>query len=282
MDGAKDGPNGLPNFNIPAYDGIGANEFVVDITHTVPGPNGQPVPAVDFISTMDTDRRAEFTMWYHSLNCGFRVRASGETDFPCISGDRVGAGRSYVHCDGPLTFDKWVAGIAAGRSYVSDGTAHLMDFAVATSTGRLEVGRERSELTMTAPGRVTATVRASARVPGQKDVPVELVVNGLPVAHHRLPADGTEQELTFTAQLPRSAWVAVRAYPHAHTNPVFVVVNNQPIRVSKHSAEWLLRGVDQCWRMKRTTYAPAEQAQATSDYEHARQVYRRLRDESPE
>ena len=126
----EDGPNGLPNFNIPAFDGIGANEYIVDATHMVPGPDGKPVPALDFISAMDTDRVAEWNMWYHTLNCGYRIRVSGETDFPCISGDRVGMGRVYVKVPGKLDFDRWVDGIQEGRSSVSDGTTHLMDFKV--------------------------------------------------------------------------------------------------------------------------------------------------------
>ena len=44
----------LPNYVVPPYDGIGANEYIVDVTHTVPGPDGTPVPAVDFFSTVDT------------------------------------------------------------------------------------------------------------------------------------------------------------------------------------------------------------------------------------
>ncbi len=122
-----DGPHRLPNFEIPAYDGIGANEFVVDITHEVPGPDGTMLPAVDFISTMNTDRVAEWNMWYHALNCGYRIKASGETDFPCITGERVGIGRVYAKVDGRLEFDHWVDAVAAGRSYVSDGSCHLMD-----------------------------------------------------------------------------------------------------------------------------------------------------------
>jgi hypothetical protein len=35
----------LPNYEIPGFDSIGANEYIVDITHP---------DAVDFISTMDT------------------------------------------------------------------------------------------------------------------------------------------------------------------------------------------------------------------------------------
>ena len=60
--GATDGPGHLPGYDIPAYDGIGANEFIVDVTHEVPGPDGKSVPAIDFISAMDTDRNAEWNM----------------------------------------------------------------------------------------------------------------------------------------------------------------------------------------------------------------------------
>lgn len=116
------------NFNIPTFDGIITNGFIVDETHQVPGPDNELVPAVDFISTMYTERVAEWNMWYHVLNCSFRVAASGETDFPCMSGERVGIGRVCGQVDGKLTFDKWVNSIADGRSYVSDGQCHLLDF----------------------------------------------------------------------------------------------------------------------------------------------------------
>ena len=34
------------------------------------------------------------------------------------------------------------------------------------------------------------------------------------------------------------------------TNPVFVLVGEKPIRASRRSAEWCLKGVDQCWSQK--------------------------------
>ena len=79
----------IPTQEMPRFDGIGANEYIVDVTHD----------AVDFISTVDTPSPWELNIWYHTLNAGFRTRISGETDFPCIYGDRVGLGRSYVRLD---------------------------------------------------------------------------------------------------------------------------------------------------------------------------------------
>ncbi len=275
---APDGPDGLPSFAIPNYDGIGANEFIVDVTHRVPGPGGELVPAVDFISTMDTDRRAELTMWYHVLNCGFRVRASGETDFPCISGDRVGMGRVYAKVDGRLTYDAWCEALARGRSYVSDGTAHLMELtAQSVSTGAtVELGVAESELRLDAPGVVRLRAIAAVRHPAEARARIEVVVNGFPVEEKEIPATGIATDVSFDVRVEKSSWVALRVFPSAHTNPIFVLVQEKPIRALKASAEWCRRGVDQCWSQKARTYAEAEQEDAIAAYEHARRVYDRI------
>src|SRR6185369_8896992 len=148
--------NQLPNYVIPPFTGIGANEYIVDVTHELPGPDGKPQPAVDFMSTVDTPYPWELNIWYHTLNVGFRTRISGETDFPCIYGERVGLGRSYVKLDGPLQYEAWCEGIRAGRNYVSDGWSHLMDFRV----NETHVGENGSELRLPSP----ASVHISARV----------------------------------------------------------------------------------------------------------------------
>ena len=88
--------------------------------------------ACDFISTVDTPAIWELNIWYHTLNCGMTTRISGETDFPCIYGDRVGLGRVYVKLDDgqTLDYDNWVAGLKDGRSYCGDGLSHVLDFQV--------------------------------------------------------------------------------------------------------------------------------------------------------
>ena len=277
-----DGPGGLPNYFIPQYNGIGANEYIVDITHELPGPDGKPLPAIDFISTMDTNRQQELNMWYHTLNCGFRVRASGETDFPCISGQRVGMGRVYVKTDGKLNYEDWCEGIRQGRSYVSDGTSHLLDFIAATTAGlevTVPVGTKGSEIKLAAPQKIRLYAKVAARLDG-KTVPVEAVVNAFPVDKKEIVADGSLQVVSFEVPVERSSWVALRLYPSVHTNPVFVLVGDKPIRASRRSAEWCLRGVDRCWQEKQQFYAAAEKEEAARAYDHAREVYRRIVKES--
>lgn len=307
----------LPNYEIPPYDGIGANEYIVDVTHEVEGPDGSMVPAVDFLSTVDTPYVWELNIWYHTLNCGYRTRISGETDFPCIYGERVGLGRSYIKLDGKLDYDAWCQGISDGRGYVSDGRSHIMDFSV---NGR-EVGTEKSEVALEDSG--TVTVRADiagllreeteqlseiphgrlmrdkpriaelehtrkpywhierARVGDSREVTVEVVVNGQPVAEKRIVADGAINEVVFEeVPIERSSWVALRILPTCHTNPIFVIVDGKPVRASKRSAQWCLDSVDQCWSQKEAMIAPEEMADAKAAYAHARDFYREVLAES--
>ncbi len=231
----------LPNYEIPSFDSIGANEYIVDVTHP---------DAVDFISTMDTPYPWELNIWYHTLNVGFRTRISGETDFPCITDARVGQGRVYAKVDGPLSYGGWVEALRAGRSYVSDGRSHLMDFSV----NDIEVGTNASEVRLIGRGTVHARVKVSAylspvasgsdsipsdrgnyfwraalnnrnssadnihdrpidqtpywhleraRIGSTREVPVELVVNGKPLARKNIVADGSVRDIAFDLKFPR-------------------------------------------------------------------------------
>ncbi len=292
----------LPNYVIPPFNGIGANEYVVDVTHLVPGADGQPVPAVDLYAAVDTPLVWELNMWYHTLNCGYRPRLSGETDFPCIYMDRVGIGRSYVKVDGTLTYAGWRDGLCRGCSYVGDGKSHLMDF----SANGQALGTKGSELSLTTPGVVMLTAQVAAFLPLEPDavlkgrpateepywdlerarigttrnVPVEVVVNGMPVDRAEVAADGTVRTLNFKVPIRRSSWVALRILGSSHTNPFFVLVGGKPIRASRRSAEWCLRCVDQCWSQKRQFIGPADMEEALAAYEHARIEYQRIVGES--
>jgi len=288
----------LPNYIVPPYDGIGANEYIVDVTHEVPGPDGKPTPADDFMSMVDTPYVWELNMWYHTLNCGYRTRISGETDFPCIYGERVGMGRSYVKLDGKLDFDNWCSGIAAGRCYASDGMSHLMDF----HANDVAMGENGSELRLDAPKTVHLTAKVAAmfdekpnsqihdlpytsqpywnleraRIGRTRTVPVEVVMNGYPIARQEIVADGTLRDISFDVKIERSSWIALRILPSSHTNPIFVLVGGKPIRASRRSAQWCLKGVDQCWSQKKRFIAASEMADARAAYDHAREAYRRI------
>ena len=283
----------LPSYEIPGFDGIGANEYIVDVTHE---------GVIDFISAVDTPYIWEMNIWYHALNVGFRTRISGETDFPCIYQERVGLGRSYVKLD-ELSYAGWVDGIQKGAAYVSDGKSHLMDF----EAGGVALGSGTPELNLDDSQEVRVQVKAAAmlprhpdprfvglrsdqkpywdvgraRIPGTRDVPVELVVNGRVAGTKSILADGRVHELEFAFTPRRSSWIALRIPMSSHTNPIFVTVGGEPIRASRRSAEWCLTAVDQCWTQKAPRIRESERDEARAAYDHARATYRRLISESP-
>ncbi|MCP5112037.1 MAG: hypothetical protein GY953_14505, partial [bacterium] len=120
-----------------------------------------------------------------------------------------------------------------------------------------------------------------ARIPGTREVPVELIVNGRPVATRNLLADGLVREIEFSTPLEESSWIAVRILATSHTNPVFAIVDGKPIRASRRSAEWCLDAVNQCWTQKAPRIRAEDRAEARKAYDHAREVYKKLIAESP-
>ncbi len=278
----------LPNYIIPKFDGIGANEYIVT------GALG----VADFISTVDTPAPWELNIWYHTLNCGVRTRISGETDFPCIYDERVGMGRSYAKLGGTLNFDAFVEQIKAGGNYVSDGKSHIIDF----RADGTEAGREGSELRLASSKTVHVSAKVAAYLPEIQDeigayiagldlttppywdierarigatrqVKVELIVNGYPVDAQTVDANGAFADVAFDRAIEQSSWVALRVLPSSHTNPIFVIVDGKPIRASRRSAAWCVQSVDRCWEMKRGKIRPEERAAAEAAYGDARRIY---------
>jgi hypothetical protein len=276
----------LLSYEMPPFDGIGANEFIVSVTEGL----------TDFISTVDTPYPWELNIWYHTLNAGYRARISGETDFPCIYDEKVGLGRSYVRQKDKLDFRAWTEGIRQGANYVSDGLSHLIDFEV----NGTRMGEGSSEVALAKGGPVTIRAKVAARLDEQPDptirkkrtdekpywhierarignsrrVPVELIRNGEVIARTEIEADGSVRDVEFKADVPQSSWLALRILPSSHTNPVWVTVAGAPVR-EKASLEWCERAVQVCWDRKKDLIRKTEQVEAMAAYERARQEYRR-------
>ncbi|HLQ44705.1 MAG TPA: CehA/McbA family metallohydrolase [Planctomycetaceae bacterium] len=291
----------LPNLAIPEMNGVGAMELPVTVVEGV----------CDFISAMDTRRIQEWNTWYHVLNCGFPLKVSGETDFPCMSSTHVGQGRVYVQLGNveKLDFAAWCEGIARGRSYVSDGFAHAFDFRVNDARPGFD------DVALSQPGEVTITAkvafapvtpetvaqgvvepvggkrlvgdtvelhgpRSDKSVAGGERL-VEIVVNGRAVASQKVFADGTISYLKFQIPIDRSSWVALRHFPQLHTNPVNVHVSGKPIRASRESARWCEEVIDLLWRHREKAIAEPERVEAKRTFDKAKSAYHRIAGECP-
>ncbi len=268
----------LPNLAIPEMNGIGAQEICVT----------SALGVCDFISAMDTSRVPEWNCWYHIMNCGFPLKVSGETDFPCISGGRVGQGRVYVQLGNvkAIDFAAWCKGLAQGRSYVSDGYAHALKFTV----GDKSPGTE--DVKMDAPGPVLVTGKVAfarhlvldtavgGRVRDSDTRTVEVVMNGQVVAKQIVPADDKPHDITLTVDVKKSSWIALRCFPQLHTNPVNVIVAGKPIRASKESAKWCMGTIEQLWRIREKDIAVGEREAAKKAFDEAMEIYKKIAGES--
>jgi hypothetical protein len=286
----------LPNYVLPKMDGIGANEYIVTVTNNV----------IDYYSLGDTPVPWELNMWYHTLNCGFRTRIGGETDFPCISDERVGQGRTYAKLEDGLNFSSMMKAVKSGRSYVSDGFSHLIDFKI----NNAELGQGNSEVSATANSSLNIEVKAAAmlsekqdergsfiasrppdqfpfwnieraRIGTSRNVFVELIYNGKPVEKKEITAGGNFQNIRFNYKVEKSGWFAIRINSSSHTNPIFIMVDGKPVRETK-SAIWCRDALDQCWKTKNGNIKKSELDAARLAYDHARKIYETIIKEAEE
>jgi hypothetical protein len=274
----------LPNLIIPRMDGIGAQEICVTSAMGV----------CDFISAMDTERVPEWNCWYHIMNCGFPLKVSGETDFPCITGTRVGQGRVYVQMGkiDHIDFGDWCKGIQLGKSYVSDGYAHALDFKV----NGIAPGFGDVKLDAAGNVKVSAKVAFAAKMdftangaptPLGPTRTVELIVNGQVVAKKDVPADDQEHEISFDVPVAKSSWVALRHFPQMHTNAVPVLVGGKPIRASRASARWCVGVIEKLWEIRGQAgpgprISAAERPEAEKTFQKALEMYRKIANEAEE
>lgn len=158
--------------------------------------------------------------FYRYLNLGFKVPFSTGTDWFISDFSRV-----LVPVEGTLTSPKWLQQLAAGRSYITNGTFLELD-----------VAGHRVGDTIRVSGPTVLAVRG--RGIGRNDFrALELVHNG-EVVHSikgRPEAGRFEADMEFPLRLEQPGWVALRialesgenefgAPLFAHTSPIYVEV----------------------------------------------------------
>ena len=161
-------------------------------------------------------------LWYHLLNCGFRLPATAGTD-RIAPEEPVGHQRVYVKLDGPLTYPGWMEGLRQGRSFVTNGPM------VSLSVDGRGPGRT---LTLSNPKVLRIEARGRSLRPFER---LEIVVNGKVAASVPAQDQGRRAELSLDYPADRSLWIAARCmggspeetsiWTHplfAHANPVYI------------------------------------------------------------
>lgn len=177
-------------------------------------------------------------IYYHLLNCGMRVPPSAGSASGVLP-NPVGYNRVYVHLGPDFDYDKWWAGLRAGRSFVTNGPL-LRVTADGQLPGHFFTAPSNRELTLDLKARLTT--RDPIRF-------VEVIKNGR--IERRVPYDEWERTGSLGKLAFRdSGWFLVRAiadvpetFRFASTAPFFVEIGDAKRRVSKSSALFFLEWV---------------------------------------
>jgi hypothetical protein len=216
--------------------------------------------------------------YYRILNSGFRPGLVASTDYPCNGLDPLGSLLTYVRVpDGKLTYDKWVDGIAKGRTVVSrNGHNEFLDFTV---NGKSLPGDEIG-LAAEGPVRVRIEWRSLKKAIGR----IELVQDGAVVASKTAEAGpGSPAVFETTVDFRQSGWLAARRmdWQNGHqtqTGAVFVIVHGQPIRASASDAEFFVKWIDNLIRQTSpdgawSTFLAHDREAAQARYREARAIF---------
>ena len=217
--------------------------------------------------------------YYHFLNCGFKLAATGGTAMGVMPAP-LGYCRTYAKLQGPLTEANYLKAIRAGRTFATSGPMLTL-----TAAGK-DVGTEIRHSTERSGSLLVKAVLRSIQPIGR----LELICNGRIIKtadlRDRLPASMLTESVAKEFVPTRSGWVAARAIftapdgclRQAHTSPVYITVDGKPT-ASKRDAEFMIRWIDRLAEVARQPdrYETAEQrSQVLTVFQEARKVYENI------
>jgi hypothetical protein len=221
---------------------------------------------------------AALQAYYKILNTGFRPGLVASTDYSCNYLEPLGTLLTYVQVpEGKLTYNKWIEGIAKGRTVVSR-TGHN-EFLNLTINGASTPGDE-----LNLPAKAPVKVRIEWTSLKDNIGRIELVQNGAVVASQTAQAGpGKPAVFETTVDVPKSGWLAARRmdWQNGHqtqTGAVFILVGGQPIRASASDAEFFVKWIDNLIQQTSpggawSSYLGDERDAAQARYREARAIF---------
>ncbi|MDZ4289221.1 MAG: CehA/McbA family metallohydrolase, partial [Prosthecobacter sp.] len=243
---------------------------------------GLPVDAalnlIDVLDVMGFTYEPSLPLWYRLLNCGLRVPAAAGTDvfLNRSASNPPGFGRVYVQVDGPLTYERWIAGLRQGRSFVS--SSPMLEFTVNGEGPGASIRLDK-------PGTVALKGRVWSHNPVSK---LEIIQDGKVLDAGTIAADGLTGSIEKGVAVERSGWLAIRTSGPpcdasmlrsmgAHSNPVWIEIKDKPAD-SARDAEYFLGWIDRLEAdlKKRNRLPEGTQDDVTQHLDQARKVYQGL------
>jgi TolB protein len=265
----------------------GVNSYVHPVTPRAPfggkAPAGIPLELVSdaVLGDVDTielaclwsDELGTADAWYRLLNVGVPIAPSAGTDamvdfFRTMA---IGTTRVYVHVPEPLTMERYLAALKAGRSFVTTGP--LLQFSVQGVAPGDAITSEGKD----APWELTV---ASA-MPFER---VELIVNGDVAWSGEGAVHAGVRTYRGTISVPAGGWIAARvhggatrwpamdSYPFAHTAPVWIgSIGSTDAAAARRAATDLLAALDVAEARVRQAYQESPASAVLSRIAAARQ-----------
>lgn len=211
---------------------------------------------------------ADYGRYYRLLNCGLRIPISSGTDWWIYDHNRV-----FVQVEGAFTYDTWIHGLRAGRTFVSNGP--LID---------LTVDGKGPGATVQPGRRVRITASVVSRIPFDR---IEIIHDGHIVADQP-SIQGREVKLEREIGVEQGGWIAARVmgtaktyagFPvFAHTSPVYLRIDGAPHRRAE-AIGGFLDEIDASMRTIRKSFrftGDAQRALAVGKFEEGRKAFARL------
>ena len=187
---------------------------------------------IDTVDILTHTRIAQaLDLWYHLLNCGFRLPATAGTDREAPL-EPVGHQRVYVKVDGVFNYANWIDGLRRGHSFVTNGP--MVSLTVdGLGPGETIKIKRRKRIHI---GANVRSLRAFDRL--------EIIVNGKVVRSTSPNGNALTPtaEIAFEYEVDQSVWIAARCmgppqpdffgsshHLFAHTSPMYVDFQGQRI-----------------------------------------------------
>ena len=213
-----------------------------------------------------------FRTYYALLNCGFRLRptagtASGVHPVP------LGFGRVYVHLPNGFSYNEWIKGLDAGRSFVTTGPMLFVE------VDGLPPGTQTTSSAGSQTRRITGT--AQSQHPLDR---IEVIHNGDVVEsitpENRSMKLGYESIFEVEVDTQGSGWIAVRCFEErpnsrfrfAHSSPVHFDVPESPLKPRPAEVRYFIQRMEE--ELARNVDVLHDDD--LREYEHALEVYRSL------
>jgi hypothetical protein len=222
-----------------------------------------------------TDNERDWTLYgfqtyYALLNCGFNLRpaagtANGVHPVP------LGFSRVYVHLDEPFSFDAWMRGLSAGRSFVTTGPMIL-----ARTDGQWPGATFKEQKSYTLDCSITSEQPLES---------IELIVNGevwqrFEAKNIKAASGAFENKATAQFTPNGTSWAAWRCFEQrpngrfrfAHTAPWHFEIAGEPLRPRRAEIDWLVERVkEEITRSK--SVAPQS---LIEDYQRSLDIYEQI------